>query len=153
MAVDAVTSPIVEMLDREPESLGRAAAPATFVTAPVARSIAALIDPLERTLADLFALNVLLQIVDGLLTYRAVQLGFAEGNPLLVASFVAIGPTSTLFLFKAKACGLLLLVRRVASPAFGALALRGTALGYALLAIVPWIGKLCAFALVTLAPP
>jgi hypothetical protein len=152
MAVDAVKSPMVGGLDREPDEIGPAAGSAARVAAPVARSIAAFIDPFERTLADLFALNVLLQIVDGLLTYRAIQLGFREGNPLLVASFVAIGPMSTLFLFKAKACALLLLVRRSASPAFGVLALRGTALGYALFAIVPWIGKLCAFALVTLPP-
>lgn len=153
MAVEAVTSPIVGVLDRGLEAVGHAADPVSSVTAPVAQSVAEPVQPLERTLADLFALNVLLQIVDGLLTYRALQLGFPEGNPLLVASFVTIGPLSTLFLFKAKACGLLLLVRRSASPAFGALALRGTALGYALLAIVPWIGKLSAFALLTMSPP
>ena len=153
MAVEAVTSPVVGVLDRGLDAIAPAADVVSCVTAPVAQSIAALIHPLERTLADLFALNVLLQIVDGLLTYRALQLGFPEGNPLLVASFVTIGPVATIFLFKAKACGLLLLVRRSASPGFGVLALRGTALGYALLAIVPWIGKLSAFALLTLSTP
>jgi hypothetical protein len=106
----------------------------------------------ERVLADLFALNVLLQIVDGLLTYNAVQFGFPEGNPLLGASIAALGPGATLLLFKAKACGLLLLIRREASPLFCTHVLRGTALSYALLAIVPWIGKLLAVAAVSFAP-
>ena len=109
--------------------------------------------PAERVLADLFALNVLLQIVDGLLTYNAMAFGFPEGNPILGASILALGPTSTLLLFKAKACGLLFLVRRQSGTVFIARALQGTALGYALLAIVPWIGKLLAVAAITYYPP
>jgi len=102
--------------------------------------------PLELVLAELFAVNVLLQIVDGLLTYNAVQFGFPEGNPLLGASFVTLGPATALLLFKAKACGLLLLVRRAASTVFVARALQLTAIGVAFLAILPWIGKLLAVA-------
>jgi hypothetical protein len=105
--------------------------------------------PTERVLADLFALNVLLQIVDGILTYNALGLGFPEGNPLLGASIVTLGPASALLLFKAKACGLLLLIRRSSSTLFVERALQGTALSYALFAIVPWVGKLLAIAAVT----
>lgn len=100
----------------------------------------------ELALADLFALNVLLQIVDGLLTYRALGVGLAEGNPLLSASIATIGPGSALLLFKAKACGYLVLIRRGASPTFVGPVLHAIALGYTLLAIVPWVGKLLAVA-------
>lgn len=101
-------------------------------------------DQLE--LQNLFALNVLLQLVDGLITYRALQIGLLEGNPLLKTSIVSLGSGTALLLFKAKACGILFLLRRSAPPALGAWALWWTAVGYALLAVVPWLGKLLAFA-------
>jgi hypothetical protein len=107
--------------------------------------------PVERSdvaLANLFALNVLLQIVDGFLTYRALPLGFGEGNPILSASMATVGPGAALLLFKAKACGLLLLIRRSASPLLVSPVLHGLALGITLLAIVPWVGKLLAIALI-----
>ncbi len=107
---------------------------------------------MEGVLADLFAVNVLLQIVDGFLTYNALPLGFNEGNPLIGASMLTLGPATALLLFKAKACGLLILVRRGASPVFVARALQGTAIGYAFLAIIPWIGKLLAVAAITYSP-
>jgi hypothetical protein len=106
----------------------------------------AAIDPLEIDLRQLFALNVLLQLVDGLLTYGGLQLGFPEGNPLINVSMANVGPGSTLLLFKANACGLLLLLRRSVPPPLGARALRAVALGVALLAVVPWLGKYLAFA-------
>jgi len=108
--------------------------------------------PMQRVVADLFAVNVLLQIVDGLLTYNSLPFGFHEGNPLIGASMMTLGPATALMLFKAHACGLLLLISRGASPVFVARALQGTAIGYALLAIVPWIGKLLAVAAVTYSP-
>jgi hypothetical protein len=107
---------------------------------------AAAIDSLEIDLRQLFALNVLLQLVDGLLTYRALQIGFPEGNPLIEVSMAVMGPGSALLLFKAHACGLLLLLRRSVPPLLGALALRAVAVGVSLLAVVPWLGKYLAFA-------
>ena len=104
------------------------------------------IDPAELDLRELFALNVLLQLVDGMLTYGALQIGFREGNPLLSGSMAAVGPGSALLLFKANACGLLLLVRRGAPPLLGSRVLRAMALGVALFAVVPWLGKYLAFA-------
>ena len=109
----------------------------------------------ERTallIADLFALNILLQIVDGLITYQSLALGFGEGNPLLRASMATHGTGVTLLLFKAYACGLLLLVRRGTSPKLGTYALFTTALGCALFAIVPWVGKLLAVGAIRFAP-
>jgi hypothetical protein len=100
----------------------------------------------EIDLRKLFALNVLLQVVDGLLTYRALGIGLPEGNPLITASMATVGPGSALLLFKANACGLLLLLRRSVPPVLSAGALRAVALGVALLAVVPWLGKYLAFA-------
>jgi hypothetical protein len=154
MAVEAVDTRLVGAFGAQPMEAAVGPAEATLELVPPAIAIfAPALSRMDRTLADLFALNILLQIVDGILTYNALQLGFAEGNPLLAASFMTIGPLSTLCLFKAKACGLLLLVRRSASPAIGTWALQGTAVGYALLAIVPWIGKLCVFAALNVSPP
>ena len=96
--------------------------------------------------ADLFALNVLFQVLDGVLTYQSLGLGFGEGNPLLASSMSVHGTGMALLLFKAQACGLLLLVRRNTSPMLGMRLLHGTALGLVLFAIVPWIGKLLAVA-------
>ncbi len=103
-------------------------------------------DRLEFDLRRLFALNVLLQLVDGLLTYRALQLGFPEGNPLLKLSMATVGSGTALLLFKANACGFLLLLRRCVPPLLGTRVLRAVALGVALLAVVPWLGKYLAFA-------
>jgi len=103
-------------------------------------------ESLELDLRKLFALNVLLQLVDGLLTYRALEIGFPEGNPLLRVWMALVGSGSALLLFKANACGLLLLVRRGVPPLVGARVLRGLAVGVALLAVVPWLGKYLAFA-------
>ena len=104
------------------------------------------IDPLELDLRKLFALNVLLQLVDGLLTYQALQIGFPEGNPLIKASMATLGSGSALLLYKANACGLLLLLRRCVPPLLGTNVLRGVAIGVSLLAVVPWLGKYLALA-------
>jgi len=101
----------------------------------------------DLDLRRLFALNILLQLVDGVLTYRAEPLGFHEANPLVSASMATLGLGSALLLFKAQACGFLVLLRWKAPPVLGALALWSTALGYSFLAVVPWLGKFLAFSL------
>ena len=109
----------------------------------------------ERTallIADLFALNILLQVVDALITYQSLELGFGEGNPLLRASMATHGTAMTLLLFKGYACGLLLLVRRGAPPKLGSYVLFATALACALFAIVPWVGKLLAVGAIRFVP-
>ncbi len=101
---------------------------------------------LESDLQRLFALNVLLQLVDGLITYQAMGVGFAEANPILQGSMATLGAGTALLLFKAQACGLLLLIRRSVPPTLGSRVLRCTAIGYVLLAVVPWLGKPLVFA-------
>jgi hypothetical protein len=109
-------------------------------------SSARTLERIELDLRQLFALNVLLQLVDGLLTYRALPIGLPEGNPLILVGMAILGPGSALLLFKANACGLLLVLRRFVPPLLGVYALRTVALGVALLAVVPWLGKYLAFA-------
>jgi Domain of unknown function (DUF5658) len=96
---------------------------------------------IEIDVQELFAVNILLQITDGLLTYQALRFGFAEANPILNGSMATLGSGTALLLFKAQACGLLMLVRRNVPPVFGSRVLRCTAVGYVLAAVLPWIGK------------
>jgi hypothetical protein len=96
----------------------------------------------DLDLQRLFAVNILLQIFDGLVTYQGLQLGCIEANPLLEASFVASGVLPTLLLFKAEACGLLLLLRRSAPRPVAFRALRMLAVAYCLCSVFPWLGTL-----------
>jgi hypothetical protein len=100
----------------------------------------------EMPLRELFALNVLVQLADGLLTYAGLELGFVEGNPILLASMSTLGVGTALLLFKAYACGLLLLLRWHCAPARSALVFLALALIVTLAALVPWIGKCASFA-------
>jgi len=96
-------------------------------------------------LRQLFALNVLLQVVDGLVTYGGIRVGMPEGNPLLSASIATVGTESALLLYKAGACALLFLVQRRVRPQLGGPLLLGLAVATAMLALVPWVGKLIAY--------
>jgi hypothetical protein len=98
----------------------------------------------ERALADLFALNLLLQIFDGIVTYQALNLGVGEGNPILRSSIETVGLGPALLLYKAHACGLLLLVRRAAPAPLSATALRASAAAYLLCSLLPWLCVLVA---------
>ena len=55
----------------------------------------------------IFAVFLVLQVADGLITYAAVSIfgGAAEGNPLLAASMEVAGAGPTLFVAKLLACG------------------------------------------------
>ena len=98
-----------------------------------------------ESLRQLFALNVLLQIADGSLTHSGISLGFFEGNPLLESSMAVIGVGAALLLYKAQACGFLLLLCRNPSR-YAPAALTVTAVAVTLFALVPWIGKYASLA-------
>jgi hypothetical protein len=90
---------------------------------------------------QLFLLNVALQIFDGVATYEGVRLGWDEGNPLLVTAFAYLGVGPALLLFKAKACGLLVVLHRCAHRP-GVPAVLGLLAGtYAMFSLVPWTAK------------
>lgn len=100
-------------------------------------------------LQTLFAVNILLQVFDGLVTHQALQLGCIEANPLVAASFTTYGLLPALLLFKAQACGLLLLLRRSAPPPLALRALRMLAIAYCLCSVLPWLGTLIPLAVRT----
>ncbi len=94
----------------------------------------------------LLVLNLALQLFDGVATYQGLRLGFKEANPILVAAFGLIGIGPTLLLFKAKACGLLVLLHRTAPPPVGLHIMRGLAAVYCVLSLGPWLGKFASLA-------
>jgi len=99
---------------------------------------------------DLFVLNVALQLFDAVATYQGLRVGCAEANPILAGAFAQVGVIPTLLLFKAKACGLLLLMNRrhghrIVAPALGFLAAV-----YCGLSLIPWLTKFTLLLLRTL---
>jgi hypothetical protein len=91
----------------------------------------------------LFVLNICLQIFDGVATYQGMQTGMGEGNPLIATAMAHLGIGSALLLFKAKACGCLLLLRRMGGRPLVTGALAGVAATYGALSFVPWLVQLC----------
>ena len=69
---------------------------------------------IAERLHQLFLLNLALQLFDGVATYQGIRF-WGEGNPLLKASIPYLGAGATLLLFKAKACGFLVILRRLGS--------------------------------------
>jgi hypothetical protein len=99
-----------------------------------------LADSPPKEIYDLFVLNIALQLFDGVATYQGVRLGWSEANPLLVASFQTLGIGPALLLYKAKACGLLLLLER-APLQIGVFSMRALAAVYAVFSLAPWLAK------------
>src|ERR1700751_4006504 len=58
----------------------------------------------------LFSLNLLLQFLDGTLTYYFLSMGVPESNPLLHATIASWGPALGLLYWKMLACFLLLVI-------------------------------------------
>ncbi|MBI4516792.1 MAG: hypothetical protein HY699_13355 [Deltaproteobacteria bacterium] len=92
-------------------------------------------------LYQLFALNLVLQMFDGMATYSGLALGCSEANPLLQHSFAVLGVGPTLLLVKAKACGLLLLLHRRAPQPLGKTVMHALAAIYCVLSLGPWLAK------------
>jgi hypothetical protein len=90
---------------------------------------------------QLLLLNIALQLFDGIATYEGLRLGWQEGNPLLLTAFAYLGIGPALLLFKAKACGLLILLHRF-SYRPGVPAVLGLLAGaYGMFSLVPWTAK------------
>jgi hypothetical protein len=93
-------------------------------------------------LTQLFLLNLTLQLFDGVATYQGLQFHFAEGNPLLAVSMPHLGVGGTLLLFKAKACGLLVLLHRLRKCEFVYESFVVLATVYVFLSFIPWMTRL-----------
>jgi hypothetical protein len=87
----------------------------------------------------LFLLNIALQLFDGVATYQGILTPAGEANPILATAMAHLGLGSTLLLFKAKACGWLVILRRMAGRSFVAAALTGVAAAYGVCSFIPWM--------------
>jgi hypothetical protein len=119
------------------------------ITANAVNSIEGLsmrVRSVEGYLGKLLVLNLLLQLFDGIATYQGLQVGFREANPLLLRAFELLGPGLTLFLFKVKACGLLLLLHQTSPRRVGIPVMRFLAAVYCLFSLGPWLGKFVSLA-------
>ena len=88
----------------------------------------------------IFAIFLVLQIADGLITFGAVKIfgSVAEGNPILATWILVAGPAVTLFAAKATACGLAAVLYRTGRERTLA-ALTGLLL---CAAVAPWLAVL-----------
>ena len=99
------------------------------------------------SLYQLFILNIVLQLFDGMATYFGVHMGVPEGNQLLCNAFVVWGVGPSLLLFKGFACGVLLLLYRHTREELGRSAFTLVAGVYCVFSLIPWLAKLIALAL------
>ena len=95
-----------------------------------------------QRLHQLFLLNLCLQLFDGVATYQGLRFHFTEGNPILLSWMPLLGVGPTLLLFKAKACGFLVLLRRLGSRPLVHGSLIGLAAVYTIFSFVPWMTRL-----------
>ena len=86
---------------------------------------------------QLFVLNIALQLFDGVATYHGVHM-WGEGNPLILSAMGTLGVGATLLLFKAKACGFLVLLHRQGASRLAHDTLIVLATAYTALSFVPW---------------
>ncbi len=91
---------------------------------------------------QLFLLNLCLQIFDGVATYEGLHHQWSEGNPILLQWMPFIGTGATLLLFKAKACGFLVILRRLGDEPFAYEALVVLATVYTFFSFIPWMTRL-----------
>ncbi len=95
----------------------------------------------------LLVLNIALQLFDGVATYQGLKLGFEEANPVLLRAFELVGVEPALLLFKANACGLLVLLCRTTPANVGIMIMRFLAAVYCVLSLCPWLGKFASLAM------
>lgn len=93
---------------------------------------------MQPLLQQLLLLNVSLQAFDGVASYYGVPL-WGEGNPVMRQSMLTLGLGPALLLYKAKACGYLVLVRRLRDPRATLVVYALAAIAYGTLSFLPWL--------------
>ena len=93
-------------------------------------------------LHQLFLLNLCLQMFDGIATYQGLRHHWSEGNPLLNSWMPYLGTGATLLLFKAKACGFLVILRRLAERPFVYESFVALATVYGFFSFIPWMTRI-----------
>jgi hypothetical protein len=89
------------------------------------------------TLVVLIALNLALQVFDGIATYIGWQ-HFGEANPLLQTGFTLWGVGPTLIVAKGAAASLILMLARAGRPVLVSVGLSFTLVAYTALSLIPW---------------
>ena len=97
-------------------------------------------DVTEEQLHQLFLLNLVLQMFDGVATYFGI-VHWGEGNPLILSVMPTLGVGATILLFKAKACGFLVVLRRLAGHRGVYESLVVLAVAYTALSFIPWMSR------------
>ena len=97
-------------------------------------------DVSEERLHQLFLLNLVLQMFDGVATYYGIT-HWGEGNPLIVSMMPTFGVGATLLLFKAKACGFLVVLRRLGGHRGVHESMVVLATAYTLLSFIQWMSR------------
>lgn len=92
----------------------------------------------ENRLHQLFLLNLVLQLFDGIATWQGHFL-WGEGNPVLLTLMEWLGVGFTLVLFKAKACAFLVVLRRCWRYREAYDALLVLAICYGTFSFLPWL--------------
>ena len=96
----------------------------------------------DKRLHQLFLLNLCLQVFDGIATYEGIRWHWNEGNPILVYSIPYLGVGATLCLFKAKACGFLIVLRRLGARPLVYESMVVLATVYTFLSFIPWLSRI-----------
>jgi hypothetical protein len=97
---------------------------------------------MDKRVHQLFLLNLALQLFDGVATYQGIQHHWNEGNPIIVSWMPFLGAGTTLLLFKAKACGFLVLLRRLAGEPLVYEAFVVLATVYGFFSFIPWMTRI-----------
>jgi hypothetical protein len=93
---------------------------------------------LSVRLLVLIALNLALQVFDGVATYLGWE-RFGEANPLLHAGFIVWGAVPTLVVAKGAAVALIVMLARARRPALVGV---GLSLTLVSLSLIPWTVRL-----------
>lgn len=89
-------------------------------------------------LQALFLANVVLQLLDGWVTFSGISRGFPEGNPLVASAMSSVGPVLGIAGVKFAAVALLFLIYQRREHPFVEPGLLSLAVTYTLFAVVPW---------------
>ncbi len=92
----------------------------------------------ESRLHQLFILNITLQLFDGVATWQGLTF-WGEGNPVVQIAMASVGVGLALLFFKAKACALLVILRRCWRHPEAYHALLVVAGFYTWFSFVPWM--------------
>jgi len=90
---------------------------------------------------QLFLLNIVLQVFDGIATYYGITTPWNEANPLLGAAMMQFGIGAALLLCKGAACAGLVLLRCLDRHPLAAKAMVAIATVYGFCSFIPWTAR------------